>query len=55
MEINGRTVTDEDIEKYLASKRVTLWSDWCITDPGRMTEAIAWFKGEMTGLAASLS
>lgn len=53
--LNGKELTRADVRGYLADKRVSLWSDWCITHPDRMELAIDWFLGEMNGLATSVS
>lgn len=53
MEINGVTLTRESVREYLKSKRVVLWMDWMITEPGQMDKAIDWFMSEVTGCAAA--
>ena len=45
------TTDRETIEAWLRSKRVTLWSDWCITHPDSMDKAVNWFLGEMQELS----
>lgn len=53
MEINGTTLTRESIREYLLKKKVILWMDWCICEPNEMDQAIDWFMGECTNLAAA--
>lgn len=55
VELNGHSITNEDVRQYLKAKKAILWSDWCVTQPDRMDIAVDWFMGEMAGLAASLS
>lgn len=52
--LNGQSVTREEVADWLRSKRITLWADWCITDPRRMDKAVDWFMEEMTALSASM-
>lgn len=46
------TTDKETIAAWLRSKRVTLWSDWCITHPDSMEKAVNWFVGEMEDLSS---
>lgn len=53
--LNGHDVTREDVKKYLTAKRVSLWSDWCITHPDRMELAVDWFLNEIGNLSSSVT
>ena len=55
MELNGTAVTREGVRTWLVDKKITLWSDWCVTNPKRMELAIDWFLGEMADLSAKVS
>ena len=54
MEINGKPVDREVVKAWLRGKKVTLWGDWCVTDPARMEIAVDWFMGEMSSLSQAL-
>ncbi len=45
------TTDKETIAAWLRSKRVTLWSDWCITHPASMEKAVNCFVGVMEDLS----
>lgn len=53
--LNGHQVTRDDVKSYLAAKKVSLWSDWCITHPDRMELAVDWFLNEMSNLSSSVT
>lgn len=52
--LNGQPVTRELVGTWLEQKKITLWADWCITDPRRKEKAIDWFMEEMAALGASM-
>lgn len=55
MILNGHDITRDDVRSFLLKKKVSLWSDWCITHPDRMEMAIDWFLGEMGNLSSSVT
>lgn len=54
LEINGKSVNRELIKSWLTSKKVTLWSDWCVTEPSRLDLAADWFMKEIKDMSASI-
>ncbi len=44
------TLTVEQVNEWLQSKHVTLWSDWDIAREDRRSLAAEWFLGETTSL-----
>lgn len=51
IEINGKPVTRDVVKDWLLSKKTTLWSDWCVSDPSRMELAVDWFMTEMNAVS----
>lgn len=52
MELNGVSVDRDMMRAWLKAKRITLWSDWLITEEQDQNEAIDWVMSQMGSLSA---
>lgn len=51
MELNGVSVDRDMMRAWLKAKRITLWSDWLITEEQDQDDAIDWVMNQMGSLS----